>query len=252
MVSLATSFILTTRAESLMQMYAAHSTSSPQQQGKFWEQVTPAAINTVIYFIWALLLLPAMAMRLKDLNCSPSLLSAFLGLFLLSTLLVSAHSLPHLLIYSLFSAPVVLGCIKGTKGMNRYGQDPLDKPIAGDEQIQGRGSTSGLIAMWCLGLYFLFISLYGLQYPDQGPVGNYCGLLVACLILPPVRALFHRMTGLRISAGLRLALCIGLILIAAQLSAPPLKHKAMEPAHLSGAVDPSKAAAAPKNPGQLP
>lgn len=85
-------------------------------------------------------------------------------------------------------------------------------------QPQERKLDPGLIAMWGLGLFFLFASAADFLWgsPSEGCFG----FVIACLLLPPSRAFFHRKTHLSISTGLRTLLCIVLFMVGGAISKP--------------------------------
>lgn len=85
-----------------------------------------------------------------------------------------------------------------------------------NEPTQKRQINADLIAMWGLGLFFLLGSLSDFRWVP--PPAGYCDLIIACLLLPPIRSFFHRMTGLSMPAALRLVLCFALFIVGAQMS----------------------------------
>lgn len=91
------------------------------------------------------------------------------------------------------------------------------------------------ILSWVFGLVFLFATFGSFKAHDYLPA-TLCGLLIACLLLPPIRALFHRMTGLRISYELRTALFLGLFFLSWYLSLTHIKFKVVKPSDSSGAT----------------
>jgi hypothetical protein len=109
---------------------------------------------------------------------------------------------------------------------NQNSQQPQDKSVP--------------VVNWCVGLFILGLAVCDIR--SHQPMGEIlCGLLAAGLVLPPIRAITHRVTGLSLSLYLRVTLVIGLWCVAWFLSIPHLKHRVIEPPLVSGVADPGKA-----------
>ncbi len=113
-----------------------------------------------------------------------------------------------------------------------------------DQELEKTRDKTARVGSWALGLFFLAASFADLDNVVSTPTSRSCYLLITCLLLPPIRALFYRISGRCISIELRTALCLGLWFLAWPLSMHPLEQKIIEPSHLSGAASQSNPAPA--------
>lgn len=117
-----------------------------------------------------------------------------------------------------------------------------------DQELEKTRDKTAWIGSWVLGLTFLAASFADLDNVVSTPASRSCYLLIMCLLLPPIRALFYRISGRRVSIELRTALCLGLWFLAWPLSMHPLEQKVVAPSHLSGADSQSKPTPAQEGP----
>ena len=118
----------------LAQQKAQGSITAEQYNSKIQEiQNSISPWISIIGGLIGLAFLPAVAMRLKDVNFSPylSLLLPFVSIIAILTRLSGSPILPHsamaILGVVIFVGEVLLIFLPGTKGANRYGADPLEK-----------------------------------------------------------------------------------------------------------------------------
>jgi hypothetical protein len=90
--------------------------------------------------------------------------------------------------------------------------------MAENKKTEERELNPDLIAMWGLGLFFLFVSLA--DFLRGNPSEGCFVFIIACLLLPPIRSFFSSKTHLRLSAGLRALLCIVLFIVGGAISKP--------------------------------
>ncbi|MGB4107839.1 MAG: FxLYD domain-containing protein [Alphaproteobacteria bacterium] len=71
--------------------------------------------------------------------------------------------------------------------------------------------TLGLITSWGLGGLFLLAGITGMFQPDAAGMGV-ASLLIALLLLPPIRRFAHKTTGMSVSTGVRMVLFFVLLM----------------------------------------